>query len=644
MRLRPGFAIWQWTLLGLGLVATLVSAAADDRVGSRFAYLDTLDPYYPDLATAKLTTPMWVGEEGVDAVVQLSIDDMGRSNSPFKLMALAKSPPFYYQFLQPTIERLQKIDGRAPISIYTLQADRGDAWLQRMLQEGLSIEAHTFSHPVPYFRTDPSGRGDSLEWCIRDFLDCVAGLKVASGRSPVAWRMPGCDARNTTSPRFYTEVFPRRTGTGEFLAMDSSIFMVFTSADQTLPRDRVLDGEGRERFGRFVTGIPFTKQFVNTVINYPYPYVINGLLWELPPVMPGDAHGVHAYQAGSPRVVEDWQRALDLVVSKQGLQTICFHPHGYCLPAHPAALVDYADRAYGRRVKFLNCREILDRLTTNLLAGTPLRSATGADNGVRLIDVNGDGFLDVVIGNSHRQITRVWQPAEQRWRETPLPVALVTKEDGARSEPTGVRFFTAAPDGRAGLALATAQRAAVWHFENGRWVEQKGRLPAEADGAPLFTARDGVDRGVRFRDLDGDGYSDLIVNNDTQNAVFLWNPAAAQWRQASFALPTPGCVVDAHGADQGLRFVDLDADGDDDLVLSNEREYWVRTFAGPARGWANRTVAGKASDPRALPAITRNGELMGVWFHSGAMIQANEFNAKKPDLIERRLFSELLSP
>ncbi len=134
MRLRPGFAIWQWTLLGLGLVATLGSAAADDRVGSRFAYLDALDPYYPDLATAKLTTPMWVGEEGVDAVVQLSIDDMGRSNSPFKLMALAKSPPFYYQFLQPTIERLQKIDGRAPISIYTLQADGDDPWLQRMMK------------------------------------------------------------------------------------------------------------------------------------------------------------------------------------------------------------------------------------------------------------------------------------------------------------------------------------------------------------------------------------------------------------------------------------------------------------------------------------------------------------------------------
>ncbi len=335
--------------------------------------------------------------------------------------------------------------------------------------------------------------------------------------------------------------------------MDSSIFMVFTSADQTLPRDRVLDAAGRERFGRFVTGIPFTKQFVNTVSNYPYPYVINGLLWELPPIIPGDAHGVHAYQAGSPRVVEDWQRALDLVVAKQGLHTICFHPHGYCLPEHPAALVDYADRTYGRRVRFLNCREILDRLTTNLLAGTPLRSATGADNGVRLIDVNGDGFLDVVIGNSHRQITRVWQPAEQRWRETPLPVALVTTEDGARSEPTGVRFFTAAPDGRAGLALATAQGTAVWHFENGRWVEQKGVLPAEADGAPLLTIRDGVDRGVRFRDLDGDGYSDLIVNNDTQNAVFLWNPAAAQWRRASFALPAPGCLVDARGADHGLR-------------------------------------------------------------------------------------------
>jgi hypothetical protein len=614
-------------LLLLALLSA--SAFAVEKSGSRFAYLDERDPYYPGLGSAKLTTPMWVGEDGVEAVVQLSIDDMGRLEPAFRLMSYAKSPQFYYQFLQQAIERLRRIDGRAPISIYTLQAQADDPWFQRMLKEGLSIEAHTFTHPVPFLRRDPSTMSEeSLEWCIRDFTDCVAGLSTALGTPPVAWRMPGCDARNTTSPRFYSEVFPRRTATGDFLAMDSSIFTVFTSADASLPRDLVLDGEGRERFHRFTTGIPFTKLYVNSVPNYPYPYVINGLLWELPAAMPGDAHGVHAYGMGNTQVLGDWQRALDVTVLKQGLHTICFHPHGYSLPESIAGLVDYADRTYGKRVKFLNCREIIDRLTKNALGGTPLRSATGADNGVRLLDVNGDGFLDVVIGNSQRQLTRVWQPKEKRWLETPLPLALVSGETTPRSTATGARFFTAAADGRAGLAIATAGQRGVWHFENNQWVKQTTALPAEADGEPLLTARDGIDLGVRFRDLDGDGLSDLIVNNDTQNAVFLWQPASSRWQRAPFSLPEKNCLVDAHGTDLGLRFIDLDADGDDDLILSNERHYWVRTFDGPAKGWSTLARSGKATDANAIPMITKQGELMGVWFHSGKMAQVNEFTAQ----------------
>jgi len=617
---------------------------AGDGAGSRFAYLDERDPYYPGLAMAKLTTPMWVGEEGVEAVVQLSIDDMGRDHPAFRLTTYAKSPEFYHQFLQPAIERLRRIDARAPVSIYTLQAEGDDPWFQRLLKEGASIEAHSFTHAVPFLRRDPSTMSqESLEWCIRDFADCVAGLTAALGTSPVAWRMPGCDARNTTSPRFYSEVFPRKTAAGGFLAMDSSIFTVFTSADTSLPRDLVLDAEGRERFHRFITGIPFTKVYVNSVINYPYPYVINGLLWELPAAMPGDAHGVHAYGMGSPRVLDDWKRALDVAVLKQGVHTICLHPHGYSLPESIAGLVDYADRIHGKRVKFLNCREILERLTRNALGGTPLRSVTGADNGVRLLDVNGDGYLDVVIGNSRRRLTRVWRPNEKRWDESPLPVALVTGEATGRSTATGARFFTAAPDGRAGLAIATTQQRNAWHFENGRWIRQETMLPAEADGEPLLTSRDGVDRGVRFRDLNADGFSDLIINNDSQNAVFLRQPAQSGWQRAPFALPARNCLVDGAGLDQGLRFVDLDADGDDDIVLANEREYWVRTFDGPATGWPALARSGKSTDPDAIPSIANKGELMGVWFHSGKMAQVNEFTARgREDNLRYLDFKELL--
>ncbi len=48
-------------------------SAAD---GNRLTYLDNLDLYYVSRAFPRLTTPQWVGEEGVDAVVIMAVDDM----------------------------------------------------------------------------------------------------------------------------------------------------------------------------------------------------------------------------------------------------------------------------------------------------------------------------------------------------------------------------------------------------------------------------------------------------------------------------------------------------------------------------------------------------------------------------------------
>src|SRR5438270_2921515 len=61
----------------LCLVAALaprIAAAPPD--GNRLADLDEVNPYYPHRNSPRLTTPQWVGEPGVEAVVVLAIDDM----------------------------------------------------------------------------------------------------------------------------------------------------------------------------------------------------------------------------------------------------------------------------------------------------------------------------------------------------------------------------------------------------------------------------------------------------------------------------------------------------------------------------------------------------------------------------------------
>lgn len=69
-----------WRCLSAGLLLAVVSLSpvpltwAGD--GNRLAYLDGSDPYYVSGEFPKLITPQWVGEEGVEAVVVLAIDDM----------------------------------------------------------------------------------------------------------------------------------------------------------------------------------------------------------------------------------------------------------------------------------------------------------------------------------------------------------------------------------------------------------------------------------------------------------------------------------------------------------------------------------------------------------------------------------------
>src|SRR5687768_12107190 len=93
--------IW---LLAITLAFSAAHSAPFSTNGNRLAYLDSDDPFYVGRDFPKLITPQWIGEEGVDSVVILSIDDM-RETSKYEVM------------LRPILERLKKIDGRAPVSI-----------------------------------------------------------------------------------------------------------------------------------------------------------------------------------------------------------------------------------------------------------------------------------------------------------------------------------------------------------------------------------------------------------------------------------------------------------------------------------------------------------------------------------------------
>lgn len=603
-------------LFGLLFVS---QAVADDA--NRLTYLDAFcDPYYVHRDFPKLITPQWVGEEGVDTVVILSIDDL-------------RDPPKYEAFIRPILKRVQELEGTSAMSVMTNWVDANDPLLQKWLAEGVALDAHTADHPCPCLQGGSFAKG-------KDTYDrCVDRLFEIPGNRPVAFRFPCMDSKNTPSPRMIAEALCRTTEKGHFLQIDTSVDNIFTADDPILPRDMVTDEDGNARFSKY---IPFPS-FVNKIENYPYPYIISRTMWEFPCMVPDDWQGFNLQKPSNPKTVEDWKACLDAAVLKQGIATFLFHPHGWIRNDQLVDIIDHAVEKHGKRVTFLQFRECLERINKNLLAGQPLRSADGADNGVRLLDLNGDGFIDVVIGNDQLQMTRIWQPAEQKWLEVRFPTKLIATNKRGKTCAVRVRFGILGGDV---IALSADEKErGTWRFRNNAWSPEPDLLQGlELSGSPISVVKNGIDQGVRFRDLNADGDCELIIGSVESKGIFQWDSEKGIWKQLPFSLPEKTEIVFADGLDAGLRFVDVDEDGFDDVVFSDEWRFSLDLFQSMEKGWARHVSSGSRRDADAIPMISRSGTNNGAWFANNYIWLQNEDTARLPDGIDRMSFVDMLRP
>lgn len=459
------------TLLALFLLfsARLSAQTADDHHHSS---VQDGDPFWPERNSPQLTTPQWIGEPGVEAAVILAIDDL-RDNAL----------PKYEAFLRPIFEELKKEEGRAPLSIMACTVKPEDPQLQTWLKEGLSIEVHTLKHPCPLLKDGLATAKENVQGC----MDLMAQIP---NNQPVAFRTPCCDSVSTPSPRIFPEILCQRTPQGRHLSIDSSVMCLLTPNDPTLPRELVTDAEGRERFRKYFPQSATVKtrslaSFGTYIEDYPYPYRISGSLWEFPCMVPSDWEAFNAHGANRPETVADWKAALDAVVLKKGVFTFIFHPHGWIQPEQLVEFIRYTREKYGKRVKFVNFREAQARLQKNAPAGDSasaqtkplayelpdgvhLQDAQGRDNGVRLVDLNGDGYDDLVFSNSERYGVYLFNPVEKKNVDWKLGWTFVMREGKAGDA-------NAIPP----IVRADGSNNGVWFKHGAMWVanEETANLP-----------------------------------------------------------------------------------------------------------------------------------------------------------------------
>lgn len=636
------------------IIGLAVSAVAENQRADEFACQAQANPWYPDVHYPRLITPQWVGEEGVECVVTLGIDDM-------------RDPARYELYLRPILNRLKQIDGRAPVSIMTCSVKPGDPQLQSWLDEGLSIEVHTIDHPCPLLNSGDFGKAKST------FDRCVDLLNQIPGNAPVAFRTPCCDSLNTVSPRFYSEIFPRPTPAGHRLQIDSSVFTFFTSEDQSIPKKLVLDDNGRERFMKYLprknnVGGRTHDRFVNYIRNYPYPYVINDSCWQFPCVAPSDWSAQHLHGSNNPVTVDDWKAALDITVHKQGVFNLVFHPHGWIKAEQVVELIDHAVEKHGRKVKFLTFREAADRLKKILLRRDTGDAASFLTAGQRLLDADQDGFLDVVSApgtleeaSDDSEVVRelrLWDNG--RWRSFEFPMALSATNRYYRG-PTSFLFFCETSDNNSRVSLLS-WRQKRWHFDNG-WHAQTFHA-FERRKNEHGVESELLGEGVVVRDFDGDGTCEIFVSRAGPRSSLWWTPARAaqglwQWKNGDFVKTNAHIPFPAeHVEPEAIHFVDVDADGQLDMIFSTKERTGVALFQSVEEGWGEPIVLCDHNQKSpTLLSVARteeresffDGKPSEVVTNNGFFVRdrhfcwINEDTSQLPDFTYRVAFDDLLA-
>lgn len=209
--------------------------------------------------------------------------------------------------------------------------------------------------------------------------------------------------------------------------------------------------------------------------------------------------------------------------------------------------------------------------------------SSSKDYGIRLIDVNNDGFVDVVKSREEgsSKYTKL-NDKEGNWDTSSnflMPIYLVRNIDASNKDfDNGIRFGDLNKDGLVDFIQCLDSSGSVYLNNETGWEDDSSWIiPSEIDC--LEGSYNEKDAGVRLADVNGDGRIDFMKAKSGEARKIYLNNGTGWEDDSSWIIPAD--FVTSDNKDNELRLMDFNGDGLVDLIQGGKPgNAWINNGTG----------------------------------------------------------------
>ncbi len=251
--------------------------------------------------------------------------------------------------------------------------------------------------------------------------------------------------------------------------------------------------------------------------------------------------------------------------------------------------------------------------------------SSGKALGVSLWDFNRDGRLDIAVANDTQPNFLFESLGEGRFEERGLEAGIAYDENGATRAGMGIDIADINNDASAAIAIGNFSREPVSMFKETAPGFFREASQQSGVAAPTYLS---LTFGLAFADLDLDGWQDLVMANGHIEPYIQEVEAEVSYRQRVQILgnnhvggfvdwsATAGQALQQPIVGRGLALGDLDADGDLDLVITENNgplHVFRNDMDESSKHFLRVRLVGRFPNTNAIGAQ--------IELHSGGMVQ-----------------------